>query len=386
MAGSTTRRWSANGFVVALAALVALGGAPGCAARAKGKAITMAWPEPPEKPRIVFVRTLASELDLRGQSVAQSAADFVLGRRREAYHLYQPVGLAVTDDGQRLFVSDYSQQVVYVFDLSQKKVRMLGIAEKIDRPVGLALDGDQNLYVADQGQRRIVVYDRSEKFARAPSELARPVGIAIDRNAGLLYVADAPTPRGAPHFVRVYDLEGTLVRNIGNGRGSAPGYLNFPTYVAIGPDGNVYVSETLNSRVSVFDPQGKFLRYYGGGGDMWGEMNKPKGVAFDAFGNLDVVDSAWSVVQIFNSRGDVLLFFGGRHRFPGMFQNPTAIAIDPKNRIYVADTFNFRVNVYDLVNTTPEDSFASLPAPEGGEGHKTGASTDGMGAIAKTSG
>ncbi len=375
----------AKGAMGAMAVLIAIAAASGCAARAKEKPIAMAWPEPPEKPRVVFVRTLGSELDLKGRSAAQTAADFILGRRREAYHLYQPVGLAVTDDGQRLFVSDYSQQVVYVFDFSTKKVRMLGIDEKIDRPVGLALDGDENLYVADQGQHRILVYDRNEKFARvlSPPELARPVGIAIDRKAGLLYVADAPTPRGVPHYVRVYDLEGNLVRNIGDGRGSAPGKLNFPTYVAVGPDGNIYVSETLNSRVSVFDPQGKFLRYYGGGGDMWGEMNKPKGVAFDAFGNLYVVDSAWSVVQIFNARGDVLLFFGGRHRFPGMFQNPTAIAIDPKNRIYVGDTFNFRVNVYDLVNTRPEDSFVSVPAPEGGEARKTGAPVDGAGAIAR---
>jgi hypothetical protein len=53
-------------------------------------------------------------------------------------------------------------------------------------------------------------------------------------------------------------------------------------------------------------------------------------------------------------------------------QNPTGIAIDRNNRIYVADTFNFRVNVYQLVNTTAEDS--NLTPPDAGEkGGKTAA-------------
>jgi DNA-binding beta-propeller fold protein YncE len=79
------------------------------------------------------------------------------------------------------------------------------------------------------------------------------------------------------------------------------------------------------------------------------------------------VDSSWSNVQIFNQRGQVLLFFGGRGGLPGLLTNPTGIAIDKNNRIYVADAFNGRIGIYQLINTKAEDSFVTLPPqPEKG--------------------
>lgn len=41
-------------------------------------------------------------------------------------------------------------------------------------------------------------------------------------------------------------------------------------------------------------------------------------------------------------------------------KNSTRIAIDAKDRIYVADYLNYRVAIYQLVNTTAEDSFVKL--------------------------
>jgi len=124
----------------------------------------------------------------------------------------------------------------------------------------------------------------------------------------------------------------------------------------------------MNARVQQFDPDGSYMQTFGRRGDAWGMFDKPKGVALDSFGNLYVVDSGWSNVQIFNSKGEVLLFFGGRGPVPGMLKNPTAIAIDPSNRIYVADFINHRVNVYQLVNTSVEDSFSEpLARTEGAQ-------------------
>ena len=131
----------------------------------------------------------------------------------------------------------------------------------------------------------------------------------------------------------------------------------FPTYVTVDGQGNVYVADTLNSRVEEFDADGKYLRSYGERGNSWGMFDKPKGVAVDNFGNLYVVDAGWSNVQIFNQKKQILMFFGGRGQIPGMLRTPTAIAIDKNNRIYIGDFLNHRVEVYQLVNTTADDSF-----------------------------
>jgi DNA-binding beta-propeller fold protein YncE len=119
--------------------------------------------------------------------------------------------------------------------------------------------------------------------------------------------------------------------------------------VATDSTGNVYVSNTLNGRIEVFDAEGTYLRHIGERGNGYGMFDKPKGVAIDSFDNVYVVDSGWSNVQIFNQKGEVLLFFGGRGEYPGLLANPTGIAIDKRNRIYVADFLNYRVASYQLV-------------------------------------
>ena len=80
------------------------------------------------------------------------------------------------------------------------------------------------------------------------------------------------------------------------------------------------------------------------------------------------MDSAWSNVQIFNARAEVLMFFGGRGSYPGLLTNPTDIAIDPQNRIYVADHLSHRINVYQLVNTSAEDSYPEIAGAKGQAG------------------
>jgi hypothetical protein len=69
-----------------------------------------------------------------------------------------------------------------------------------------------------------------------------------------------------------------------------------------------------------------------------------------------VVDSFFAAVQIFNREAKLLLFFGGPGDSPGFLANPAGIAIDARNRIYVANGLNYRIDVYQLVNTSGQDS------------------------------
>jgi len=122
------------------------------------------------------------------------------------------------------------------------------------------------------------------------------------------------------------------------------------------------VADTMNARVQEFSAEGAFVRRFGERGDRFGQFDKPKGLALDTFGNLYVVDSFFAAVQIFNREAQLLLFFGGPGDSAGFLANPAGIAIDAQNRIYVANGLNFRVDVYQLVNTSREDGGAA-PAP-----------------------
>ncbi len=333
--------------------------------------VWLMWPEPPLAPRIKFVRTLTSEIDLgRKVTLRESFRQFLTGEKPSVSRLYQPRDVAVSPDGKRVYVSDYAQHLVFLFDLENGKVSHVGNGKPLSRPFGLALDADENLYVVEQAAKRIRVHDREGNVLRTithPS-LVRPTDIAVDRARGRLYVADPATKSTEEHAVKIFDLEGNLIGTIGDGKGDCQGCLYFPTFVTVDGEGNVYVSSTLNARVDVFDPEGKYTKTLGGRGTNFGLFDKPKGVALDTFGNVYVVDSGWSNVQIFNPKGEVLLFFGGRGSYPGLLKNPTGIAIDSENRIYVADYLNYRVTVYELVNTEAEDSFLDPSGLTGEEG------------------
>ncbi len=342
----------------------------GCASVVeKTEPTRLVWPPPPLTTRIEFVRSVVSDEDLgHDTTFAQHLVNFLAGEKRPVNRIVEPMGLAVSDDGQRLYVSDYGQLAVFVFDFTQKTFSKIGTNERLARPVGIALDGEERLYVVEQEKKGISIFDRKGakvRFITDPS-LERPAGIAIDRIRGKIYVADTGHTMSVEHTIKIFNLSGELIGRIGGAKGERPGQFLFPTYLALDGDGNLYVTDTLNSRVQVFDPGGNYLKTFGQRGNAWGMFDKPKGVAVDSFGNVYVVDSGWSNVQIFNRKGQILLFFGGRGPIPGMLKNPTAIVIDKGNQIYVADYLNHRVELYRLVNTTAADS-AFDPAGKGGD-------------------
>jgi DNA-binding beta-propeller fold protein YncE len=337
----------------------------GCATEQTQENMKLVWPPAPQEARIEFVRSIQSASDVDTDNTYKSdLVQFLTGQKPPENHFADPKGIAISDDGQRVYVTDFEQLAVFEFDFANKKFSRVGGKDKqFERPSGIAIDDDENLYVVETEKKGIQVLNKNGaelRFITDPS-INRPTGIAIDRKRQRIYLADTSHSADKDHTVKIFDLQGKLLGAIGKGKGSAPGEFLFPTYVAVDQAGNVYVTDTLNSRVQKFDPEGKYLDYFGERGTGWGMFDKPKGVALDSFDNLYAVDSGWSNVQIFNQKKQILLFFGGRGSYPGLLMNPTAIAIDKNNRIYVADNLNHRVEVYQLVNTTAADSYQAPP-------------------------
>lgn len=336
--------------LAAIAPLLAL--VAGCAGPRQSERV--AWPLPPDKPRIVYVRSISNTADVEsgGRRLWRSLSG------AKATAVFNPTVLAVGPD-DRLYVSLTTSGTVLVLDLANGTAARTAGEEgkRPSRPYGLALDGDGNLYVGDQGDKVVWKYDASGKFVRQIGKglFDRPVGVAFDRQRRLLYVVDGSNGSTQRHRVEVFDPDGNHLRTIGK-RGSAPGEFNFPSAIAVAPDGRVFVADTGNFRVQVFDPEGNFVTMFGSIGEGPGLMGRAKGLAFDTFGNLYVVDGQLQAVQLFNAKFHPLMAFGGpANRKEYMFV-PNGIAIDSKNHIFVADFGFNHVNEYELVNTTAADS------------------------------
>ena len=254
-----------------------------------------------------------------------------------------------TGEGRRLYVADPGLGAVHAFDLAAGKYALLRGARKqrLRTPIGVAVDGNGRLLVADCGKRPGLRLQpeapAAVRFGREQG-LQRPTGIAAAGDR--LYVTDT-----AGHRVLAYRLRGGRAEPLFHfgGRGDAPGQFNYPVDLAVSKDGQLYVNDSLNFRVQVFDAQGKALRSLGRPGDSSGSFQRSKGVALDSDGNLYVVDALFDTVQIFGPDTRFLLNFGRPGAEDGEFWLPSGLAIDGTDRLYVADSYNRRVQTFQYL-------------------------------------
>ena len=129
--------------------------------------------------------------------------------------------------------------------------------------------------------------------------------------------------------------------------------MNFPTNLFVS-NGKLYVTDTGNFRVQIFDLEGSYLSGFGKVGDSPGQLARPKGVAVDKDGHIYIVDAAFDNFQIFDEEGRLYLFVGSAGHRPGYFWLPAGIHIDHRDRIYVADSYNRRIQVFQYLPIASE--------------------------------
>ena len=120
-------------------------------------------------------------------------------------------------------------------------------------------------------------------------------------------------------------------------------------------EGNLYVCDTLNDRIEVFDADGKFISTYGKNGDGPGYFARPKGIAIDSDGHIWVADGMQDRVQVFNKQWQLLITFGGHGLLPGQFQGLVGIAIDKNNRVFTSEIYPGRVQQFRYVTDAEAD-------------------------------
>lgn len=172
----------------------------------------------------------------------------------------------------------------------------------------------------------------------ADGQFDRPIGIAMDAS-GRVYVADTLN-----HRVQVFNGDGAFSHKWGS-LGNSDGQFNFPSGIAVDESGNVYVADTMNLRVQVFSASGTFLHKWGTGGAGDGQFNFPSGIAVDS-GKVYVTDHVNHSVQVFGSDGTFLRKWGSFGNGNGLFNTPEGIVINRSGTVYVADHVNHRVQVF----------------------------------------
>jgi DNA-binding beta-propeller fold protein YncE len=163
-----------------------------------------------------------------------------------------------------------------------------------------------------------------------------PHGIAVDKD-GDVYVADADGKNGKGHVVVKFSPDGKVLMTLGKPGmpGDAPGYFYRPSAVAVAADGTIYVADghggDSNARIVKLTPDGTVIKSWGKKGSAPGEFNEPHGIVLDSAGRVFVADRVNSRIQIFDPDGKFLAEWK-------QFGRPSAVFIDKNDLIYVADS------------------------------------------------
>lgn len=255
--------------------------------------------------------------------------------------LKKPMGVTVAND--RIYVTDTDNHRVQVFDYDGNFLFMFGKAGKnkgeFTFPYGIVADSTGKIYVADLSNGSISVFDKDGAFLNyfgATTDFKGPAGLTL--SGKYLYVADVGDSK-----IKVFTLEGKKILDIGV-KGTDNGQLRSPNALMVA-DGKIFVSDTGNDRVQVFNQLGNFAYKLDGGNSKITFLN-PRGVAVDGRGTIYVVNNFTSEIFAFDKNGNKIFGFGSTGNGDEQFFLPNNIFIDSQGRIYIADSGNQRISVY----------------------------------------
>ena len=266
--------------------------------------------------------------------------------------LNAPTGLFMERDGG-LLVADHHNGCIRQVNPSGVIIAIVGscgrqgfsgdggpaTSAKLNDPIGVTEDTSGNLYIADEQNARIrMVSSRgiittiagggTLRVARAPNgapatelKLSHPSYVVVD-GRGDVYFTDF-----LANVVTKIDPSGRITRVAGTGRAGFSGdgaaatraKLNFPTGLALGRSGNVFISDAFNNRIRKVDRRGIITTvagtgragYSGDGGQaVKAQLAATAGLALDARGRLVIADQGNNVIRRINHGGIITTIAG----------------------------------------------------------------------------
>ena len=170
--------------------------------------------------------------------------------------------------------------------------------------------------------------------------LKAPGGLRIYNNN--LFITDIQQNK-----VFKYTLSGKKLLEISTGT-AKDDPLNAPNAITIDHNKNIYVSDTGNQRLLVYDSKGKFIRMINGSKDGKGDSKfvNPRGIGVEPNGTLLMVDNMTHYVYGFDKNGKQIFQFGGLGSEKDQFYLPNGLFVDNKGEVFITDVVNKRIGLY----------------------------------------
>ena len=283
---------------------------------------------------------IAPSLESRFFSVVQATG----GKGTGVGQFNKPRSVAVGPNDD-VFAVDMTGRVQR-FDSSGRYLNFWQMQEtERGRPKGMGRDGDGLIIVLEPHYARVnhftpdgeLVFQWGMRGAE-PGKLAFPRAVAC-HSSGDLFVTEFQQVERVQRFLPAGK---GLVLAFG-GAGDEAGAFNRPEGIGIDRWDRLFVADSCNHRIQVFDDLGRWMGGYGRPGSGVGELSYPYDVKIDAEGNQFVCEFGNSRIQVFDPEFQSVEIIGGPGSALGQFSNPWSLALDSKGNLWVADSGNHRI-------------------------------------------
>ena len=166
----------------------------------------------------------------------------------------------------------------------------------------------------------------------APGQFNEPTGITVKDNE--VFVSDSRN-----HRIQVFDLDGATLRQLGAET------LERPMNLTIAND-ELYVADFFADQIKVCSLQGDYLRSIGTSGSGKGELDTPGGMAIATNGDLYIAGFGNHRVQQLEADGRYVRQWGHTGKagtFGDKLSYPTDVALSPEGKLFIADGYNDRI-------------------------------------------
>jgi hypothetical protein len=231
--------------------------------------------------------------------------------------------------GNFVYVVDGGRRQIFLYDLSQQTMTPFG-AYAAGNVAGIAVAPDMSLYVADANARKVLHFSFDGRLLRTFSnefELSRPAAVILDERSGNVLVADSLL-----NHVVVFNSLGRVLAVLRSDQSRSTEAM------ARGPDG-LYLVDRLAKQVVVIGLDGAD-RYLLGKGT----LKNPGAIAVDRFNRVFVSDSFDNTIKIYE-REQLVATVGGSGATPASFNRITSMWLE-QNMLYVTDSLNARIQTF----------------------------------------
>ena len=255
-----------------------------------------------------------------------------------------PYGISKCDNGSFVVVQKQDNDTIMLCDSGGRRVTVIDKLgkKKLDLPktpcaVAATPDG-QHAWVCNQGKVQKIQLEGGRLLRGEGSDnIKEAQGIAVSSRTGSAFALDS-TGRN------IFVLPGNIMQRL-----QQP--IQSPKGIAIDKEGILYILD--RDSIKKFTQQGDYLGHFGStlgtSGSHISQLIDASSITIDENGVLYATMETGHKISVFDKEGNFLCCFGQEGSGEGEFLRPNGITVDGQGYVYICDTYNNRIVVYNIV-------------------------------------